>query len=363
MASATLIAQTTTFVGNLDPNDPDKRKREAYDVEQYLADVESRIQDKECTTFKEMMKEAIALVDSGKGDAHEIMISTTFSDLTTFDEFKQLCRTIWKPKAYKDKIFNLQAPKNIKMTGSEFSYMTQVRAAIDRVVEDIKNNSNIKKTGKDNHNADIREIVTYVTYGNIYDALNEDYKRAFKKLDLDPRIELVVLMDNIMQKANEVKLKQDIVAHTETCSLGPEEKSERTLVTQSFQNKRSSNTYGSRGRSYNNAQNRRGYTYSSNRGQQRRRGYAYNKLGQRGSTSTSYGYNHRGQNGYSRGRGYTNQGNRGRPECRKCGYTNHQTSECLFCEYCERRGHTASHCYFKERDEARKQNQHDNKGH
>ena len=94
MSTTAVITPTTKFVGTVDENDPDTRKRETYTVEQHLADVDSRIQAIQITDPKEKIKEALLLVDPDKGDTHGLMTSSTFNALTSYEDLKHKCRLI-----------------------------------------------------------------------------------------------------------------------------------------------------------------------------------------------------------------------------------------------------------------------------
>ena len=353
MSATAVITPTTKFVGTVDENDPDKRKREAYTVDQYLADVDSRILARKITDPKEKIKEALLLVDPDKGDAHGLMTSSTFNAIRSYEELQRKCRLIWKPKAYKDKFYNLQQLRSPKKRGTDFSYMAELRTAIDRVLDDISKNNKflVIAGGRSDNNIDARELLTYVTFGTMYDGLTEEYQKAFRKLTLDPKEDLVEVMGKIIEKASESRVRQEVVAYTDSQAPSTENKSEKVLVTQTSQHKGSGNNLqrGSfRGRGMQHSY--RGNVYNKGNSQ----AYNYNN-------ANNSGYSQRGYNASHRGRNYRNQGDRGKIECKRCGNNNHRTHECKYCEYCNRYGHLISHCYSKQRDEQKSQNKQQNK--
>ena len=118
MTTTAIVTTTSRFVGSVNSSDPDKKQRERYDVDQFLADVDSRIHTRGITNDAGKIKEALLFVDPDVGDAHKLMTSSTFKNLTTYDAFKACCRKIWKPKAYKDKFYNLQQLRNMKKKGA-----------------------------------------------------------------------------------------------------------------------------------------------------------------------------------------------------------------------------------------------------
>ena len=239
MATTAVITSSAKFVGTVDESDPDKKRREAYTVDQFLADVDSRIQSRQITTDKAKIKEALLLVDPDKGDAHGLMILSAFSSIDKYDDFKAMCKLIWKPKVFKDKFFNLQQLRTMKKKGTDFSYAADMRTAVDRVIDDLihRENITIVQGGDNNQNADIRQVLNYVSFGTMYDGLSEEYQRAFKKVSLDPKQGHISLMDKIIEKANESRIRQEVVAYTDTQASTSEHKVENTLVTQSSQNR------------------------------------------------------------------------------------------------------------------------------
>ena len=345
MATTAVVTNAARFVGTVSSTEVDKKRKEKYDVEQYLADVDSRITANRITVEADKIKEALLLVDPEVGDAHALMTSTLFTQISTYEDFKIKCRKIWKPKAYRDKFYNLSQLRTLKKKGTtDFNYMAEVRTVIDRVVTDIKGNKKIKRIegGKRDEMADITEIVTYIAFSTIYDSLSEDFQRAFKKLELDPTTDLIDLMNNIMEKANENRIKHEVVAYTEDQNPSRTNKVESTLVTQ-----HSKNSQAKRG----NYQRGRGV---QSRGQNsHNQGNSYQGYSQPGYQQQSYNQRGRGSYRQYRGRGYHNQGYREGPKCRKCGRTNHKTYECFYCDYCKEYGHETSRCYKRQGNEKR----------
>ena len=245
-----IVTHGARFTGKVDDSDPDKKKREAYSVDQFLADVDSRIQARNLTRDPDKIKEALLLVDPEKGDAHRILTSSSFKEIATYDEFKNSCRVIWKPKAYKDKFYNLQMLRNLKKKGSDFSYITDIQDVIDRVVDDIATNTKFTKVdgGLRNQMYDLRQVITYVAYGTLYDSISDEYQRAFKKLTLDPNVGLIKLMDQIIEKANETKVKQELVAYTDSSPSTSDKKTENVMVTHQHGKQRGKRGQSHRGR-------------------------------------------------------------------------------------------------------------------
>ena len=85
---AALTPVTTRFVGNIqDLQDPDKHRLEAYNVHQFLADLDSRIVSQGITKDVDKIKEAQLLVHPEKGDAKEVLLSSMFSELASYEEW------------------------------------------------------------------------------------------------------------------------------------------------------------------------------------------------------------------------------------------------------------------------------------
>ena len=101
-----VLTHTAKFAGNVDDDDPDKHRIERYDVNHFLADVDSRIASRGIKEEADKIKEALVFVHPDKGDAHTIIISSMFKAVTTWADFKSKCRSIWQTQEHKDKFYN-----------------------------------------------------------------------------------------------------------------------------------------------------------------------------------------------------------------------------------------------------------------
>ena len=184
MTTTAIVTTPARFVGTVNSSDPEKKKKEKYDVDQFLADVDSRIANRGITADANKIKEALLLVDPEDGDAHSLLTSSIFSEITSYADFKEKCKKVWKPKAFKDKFYNLQELRTFKKKGlTDYGYMGEIRKVIDRVVSDLVENPRIEKIdgGKRDQNIDAREVITYVAFSTIFESLSEDNRRAFRK--------------------------------------------------------------------------------------------------------------------------------------------------------------------------------------
>ena len=330
---ATVIVDNTRFVGHIaDPNDPDKDRLESYTVYQFLADLDSRIQSKDIKTDLAKIKEAKLLVDKEKGDAKEVLLSPIFAEITTYDRFKTKCKEIWQPKEFKDKYYNLTQLRTLAEKGSEYTYMSEMRKAVDNVVNDVIANDNITKHAGAPRDqlVDVRELVSYISFGTIYANKNDDYKAAFRKIQLDPKEDHFTLLNRLKEKISETKIRKEpeitAVMHAKPA---PSNKG----------NERQTTTAG----------NPTGKV-SSSTPQQRFSNQGRNSSGQyRGNNRGRYNNNNYGRTNY-RGRGYESNNSGNRIKCAKCGRANHSTNQCISCDYCSRIGHFARECRIKQRD-------------
>ena len=342
MATA-VITNATKFTGNIsDKTDPEKARLESYTVHQFLADLDSRIASQKITDEAAKIKEAQWLIDKDKGDARVILLSPQFAELKTYKAFKAKCIEVFQPKDYKDKFYNLQQLRALKVQGSEYTYMVDIRKAIDNVVNDIVANNNIVRVngGPRHQMADIREVISYVSYGTIYAMMPEEYKAAFKKIQLDPREDHFTLLNNLKEKIseNKVRTENEITAAIQTKGASPVKSTEKPTTSSNQTGKNyGSTTYQK--------QNNKGKT-SQGQGQYK------NNTTNRGGYSSNYsqGYNYNYGRSSNRGRGQQSYHNRNKTECRRCGRTNHKTHECISCDYCNRIGHYSQDCYQKQRD-------------
>ena len=69
MTTTAIVTTPARFVGTVNSSDPEKKKKEKYDVDQFLADVDSRISNRGITADADKIKEALLLVDPEDGDA------------------------------------------------------------------------------------------------------------------------------------------------------------------------------------------------------------------------------------------------------------------------------------------------------
>ena len=209
--------------------------------------------------------------------------------------------------------------------------MAEMRKAVDNVVNDVIANTNITKHdgGPRNQLVDARELVSYISFGAIYANKSDDFKTAFRKIQLDPKEDHFTLMNKLKEKISETKIRREpeITAVMQARSAPPNKGNERQSTAGNQTGKVSSSTPQQR---------------NSNQGK--------NSSGQyRGNDRDRHSINNHGRS-YNRGRGYQSNNSGNRTKCTKCGRTNHNTSNCISCDYCCRIGHYASECRIKQRD-------------
>ena len=329
-----ILTHTAKFAGNLDQDDPDKQRIERYDVNHFLADVESHFVSRGITGDSERIKEALMFVHPDKGDAHTILISSIFRDITTWKDFKAKCQNIWKRQSHKDKFLNLQELRTLKRVGSDYSYMVEVRNTVDRIIDDIINNDNIPKFkgGPRDQLVDLRQVLTYVSYGTIYAMFPDEFKLAFKKINLDPKQDHLVLLSQLRDKVTEIRIRKDnefaaVTRHSQ--SVGERSKSSIPGIGRSPTPQKENFFSGNyRNKGYPSPNFRNSVSHNQ-KGSQNDRQNSYQKVGYQNDNYNRY---------------------RGRMECKKCGRNNHWTNSCRMCECCRKVGHNKSDCYYKQRD-------------
>ena len=256
MATA-VITNSTKFTGYIpDKSDPDKARLESYDVHQFLADLDSRIASLNITEEADKIKESQWLIDKDHGIARSVLLSPQFADLRTYAQFKAKCIQVFQPKDSFDKFYNLQQLRTLKMQNSEFTYIADMRKVVDHVVRDIVANNNIAKIdgGPRNQMADIREVVSYISYGTLYAMLPEEYKAAFKKVPLDPREDTYTLLANLKEKIceNKVRIDTEVTAVMQSKSVPPVRNNEKSPSPSNQMGKNNSSNppqrYNNRGR-------------------------------------------------------------------------------------------------------------------
>ena len=343
------LTHTAKFAGNVDNDDPDKHKIENYSVEHFLADVESRIASRGIEEETDKIKEALVFVHPDKGDAHTTLISSIFKNVTTWTEFKNKCRTIWQTQDHKDKFFNLQQLRTLQRGRSDCSYMVEIRNIIDRIADDIQANTHMTKWpgGPRDQLVDLRQVLTYVSYGTIYTMFPDEFKLAFRKIPLDPEQDHLVLLSQLRDKVTEIKIRKEgefaaVARHMQ--QTGEKPRSSTNVTEKSHNNPKSSN--------HNSNFSSGNYRNRSGRGNFRGSISHSNQRGNQNDNQNSYqnvGYQNNNYNRNKRGRGYhSNNGNRSGMECKKCGRNNHWTNACRMCECCGKVGHNTAECYYRQ---------------
>ena len=354
------------FVGRIsDPNDPDKARLEAYDVNKFLADVDARIASKNLTEDAAKLKEAHLSVSTEKGDASIIMISPIFENIS-YEEFKQLCKRTWQPVEYKDHYFNLTQMLRLKQKGTNLNYVVEVGASMERVKQDIIGNRNIEVRDFDGYNemVNLTEVLRYITLGTIYSEMDDDYRIAMKKVPINPAEHHIDMINKVEEKVRESKIRQEdeIALATQNkryqANRGPSDRTghnNKGPSDRSGQGNRNPNDHSGQGYRGQEAQNRYQGQYNRHQGPGNRQSKHYNQ-GRNNNNSGQYSKNATPQNynsGYNRG-GYNRTGgyrdNNFREQCKNCGRTNHRTAECKICDYCKIAGHVVSECRRKQRD-------------
>ena len=350
------------FVGRImDPNDPDKQVLEAYHVHQFLADVDARIVSRRITAEAEKIKEAHLFVSQDKGDARVMLANPIFSDLTTYDQFKAKCISVWQPVEYQDKFYNLLQLRESARYGTDVFFLSELRKTVDRITQDIKDNPHITKHagGKTDQLVEIHDISSYFSYGQMYAVMHEDFRKAFRKVQLNPSKDHLQILGEIKVNMAEEKVKSaaDYVFHSPAKFNKEMQKMGKPQACIGIKREDSSQQYGHYGQgqhqnryqqgqhSHQNPSNYYHQGQDSNVGQYRYDDYYGSYQGYQ-----SGGYRGGRGRGYGRGRNYKSQGDRNRIECKKCGRNNHKTEECTCCDYCGRPGHHISECKTKQRD-------------
>ena len=366
--TATLPPHNLKFAGNVPKDDPDYEQLIVYNVDQFLIDLDTRIQTLGITADEAKIQEAQIFVNREKGDARWILVDPVFKKIKNYQEFKSKCREIYEPKEATDKFYNLTRLRTVSPKLNGNMYSRELATAVDYVIRDIEKNQNMTKAIGTNGNTmvDLEEIIKYVAYGTLHDNSRKEYRDALRRLDLDPKEDIhrtyTRMKEEMRKESNDdidfVGVTQHIV---QSGSSPPSSQHTRGKQIQGPFNtvQRGQGQYrGStqRGRVYHNNQGRAysNSSYNSN----------YNQGNTYGHSNYNQGYSHSRVNSFDqgnthgnsrrqnfRGRGYQNQGNRGRAHCRRCNRNNHDTSECIMCGYCQRYGHYDSQCRFKQNDQ------------
>ncbi|XP_066964577.1 uncharacterized protein [Macrobrachium rosenbergii] len=186
MAQAAVINQATRFCGTVDPSNVDKSRLEEYGVNRWIADTESRISAAGITDERKKIDEALLYVSMEHGDAHTVLHSVLFRNITLFNEFKKQCLQFWQPEAQKDPWYNIGTFHHQKYEGNHLVLATRVEEAIDRVTTDMKAVGIVvgRKDEFDDDETDlasISKVLRYMSLGPIYDALGKEERVALKK--------------------------------------------------------------------------------------------------------------------------------------------------------------------------------------
>ncbi|XP_066961800.1 putative mediator of RNA polymerase II transcription subunit 24 [Macrobrachium rosenbergii] len=186
MAQAAVITQATRFCGTVDPSNVDKSRLEEYGVNRWIADTESRISAAGITDERKKIDEALLYVSMEHGDAHTVLHSVLFRNITLFNEFKKQCLQFWQPEAQKDPWYNIGTFHHQKYEGNHLVLATRVEEAKDRVTTDMKAVGIVvgRKDDFDDDETDlasISKVLRYMSLGPIYDALGKEGRVALKK--------------------------------------------------------------------------------------------------------------------------------------------------------------------------------------
>ena len=343
------IPITSKFVGRIaDRTDPDRHRLEAYDVSQFLGDVEARITSKKITDEQCKIKEARLLVSSTKGDAIELFTSQVFQDIQTFAALKAKCLAIWKPLEERDKFNNLMSIRERKPSKVGYTYMAGLDVAVRRVISDIKLNNNFSRGQVNNEDYfKLDEVVRYITYGTIYSHLTDEYRSAFKKVELDPKDDFLDLYTKIDEKVvlNSVRNPDDVTLLTK--STRNAERRNPKVKGQPHQGQPSQvqNAQGQSSKKGSIKQKgNKGNQQKQHEGQgQSQQGKPYQGQPRQGQPRSNQGY------GSYQGRWGQSSYKPELPSCDNCGRRGHTIEECRACGFCNALGHNANDCIHKKR--------------
>ena len=351
MAEA-VITNAARFCGNIATKDHEKRRLEGYTVYQWLTDADSRITSKGITEDHRKIKEALLLVSNEHGDAHNVLKSQMFTKITTYEDFKKHCIALWQPEDYKDVFYNLLQLSRVRLKDSHGEFMAELDSVIDRLVQDVRDNDNIKKItttdvpGK--QFVEIETLIKYISYGTIYDQVSEELKRAFKKVELNPAELNLTLLSKLKETAGKeaIRKREEFAAVTQHKSPqgeGNRGNQQNNNKAPMMQSNKQHNSYGKQGKSY----NPKGF-YNQQSGFGKQQGYK--------------------NVGWQQNKGYNAQG--AKPKgCRNCGKNNHNTRDCIQCQYCHKFGHLFADCYHRKwngngnNPQSAQQGQGNNQGH
>ena len=343
--TATLPPQNLKFAGNVSRDDPDYDNLTVYDVEQFLVDLDTRIQTLGIQTDEAKIQEAQLLVNREKGDARWILVDHVFKKIKNYQEFKDKCREIYEPKEATDKFYNLNRLRTVKPRLNGHVYSMELAAAVANVVRDIDRNLSISKMKDPEGNTmvNLEQTINYIAYGTLHDYSKKEYQDAMRKIDLNPKEDLHRTYTRIteeLRKSNQgdiefVGIVQNRVVQgrnspSNSQSIRGNQNQGANNAVQRGQGQYRGNTQGKRG--YSNQVQRKAYNNSNyNQGNSYDQGNSYGSTGRRNF----------------KGGSYRNQGNRGRAPCKRCNRNNHETSECIQCGYCNKFGHYETQCRSK----------------
>ena len=104
---AAIVTQIARFCGEVPLSNPDKTALEQYDVTKWLNDVDARISSLKIQGDEAKIKEAWVLVNADHGNARQLLHSSLFAGIKTYEDFKAECLLTWKPSDKADPLVNL----------------------------------------------------------------------------------------------------------------------------------------------------------------------------------------------------------------------------------------------------------------
>ena len=350
------------FVGSIrDRNDPDKAILEAYDVHQFLSDVDARIASRKVTQDADKIKEALLFISSDKGDAKTLVLSPEFAN-RTYAEFKELCILNWQKEEERDPYHNLIKYKNLKLgNGTSSDLLASLSNYGKRIKDDILSNANIPKhrnaSGNKKDLVEIHHVIEYMSMGILYENSSDEFRRAFKEYDINPKEGLIKSFAEIKSLAakKQIKFESETVLYVKNKGKKPPEAQKEKGTVQS---------YGqpiNKGKPNNNQQQQQ--SCPPPKSQNSYQNYSNNQNFQKGQNSFR---------GFGRGRGYgrgfnsyqnQNPGQGQNPVvCFKCNQPGHRANTCRSCHYCHSHGHWIADCPAKYKDENSGKNTYSNDG-
>ena len=264
---------TIKFCGNVPDGTADKAKLEAYDVNRWLADTQTRIAAKGITDPRLMIKEAKLAVNPDVGDAARVLNTGRMCVIENFDVFKEKCLRLWRPPEEKDRFLALLQFLSVKRQDTIGSYISDIEKSRQDIITDLTSDSNFKQgtaaewqaSGRTDTLVSLDEILNYVSWGIIYQDSSPTWRKAFRKIKPKFDADYIELLSDIQAEVAKLEKSPQIELSAFTERNDPRQQN-RQQNRQQF--RQQENTQNRQDRSFGGARPKSNRNFQGSRSQQ-----------------------------------------------------------------------------------------------